>query len=128
MPPTVISGDVSGLDIADIEPVFRKFGITRLDTAATYVNGDSEQRIGDEGLGQRMTIDTKVKTAMPSTAGSLSATKIKESCAASLQRLKLQKVHVYYVHAPDYETPVAEQAKAMDELYREGKFEEVCVR
>jgi aryl-alcohol dehydrogenase-like predicted oxidoreductase len=39
----------------------------------------------------------------------------------SLQRLNVDYVDVYYQHAPDYDTPVDETMRALDDMVRSGK-------
>ena len=34
------------------------------------------------------------------------------------------KVKILYLHAPDHETPLLETLTAINDLYKEGKFEE----
>lgn len=51
--------------------------------------------------------------------------KIAESVGESMQRLGVQKVHVLYVHAPDKETPIVEQAEEFERQYELGRFEQV---
>lgn len=41
MAPTVIFGDIRGMEVEDAKPVLQKYSIKRLDTAAAYVRGDS---------------------------------------------------------------------------------------
>jgi aflatoxin B1 aldehyde reductase len=39
-----------------------------------------------------------------------------------LQHLGVDKVNVLYCHAPDFATPIAQQAKAMNDQYKRGRF------
>ncbi|KAG0376422.1 hypothetical protein BGX24_007770 [Mortierella sp. AD032] len=103
----------------EIINAFRKYGHTALDTARIYTDGNTEKMMGDLDL-QGLTVDTK---CFPIQLGGLEAGKVKHSLQLSLDALKTDKVHVFYLHAPDYATPIQETLKAVDELYREGKFE-----
>ncbi|KAG0270873.1 hypothetical protein BGZ95_001404, partial [Linnemannia exigua] len=98
---------------------FRKYGHTALDTARIYTDGNTEKMMGDLDL-QGLTVDTK---CFPLQLGGLEPSKVKHSLQLSLDALKTDKVLVFYLHAPDYATPIQETLKAVDELYREGKFE-----
>ena len=40
---------------------------------------------------------------------------------SSLQRLQTDYLDIYYMHAPDYETPIEESLEAMGRLVQEGK-------
>jgi len=123
--PSIFFGDIRDLEIAQVEPVLKHYGLTHLDSAAVYAGGESESRLGKAGLGRRgFTIDTKIFATRPSD-GTLSASAIEESSARSLQRLGVDHVHTLYAHGPDYATPIAEQAKAFDDVYRKGRFKEL---
>ena len=103
----------------EIISAFRSYGHTALDTARIYTDGNTEKMMGELDL-QGLTIDTK---CFPLQLGGLQAAKVKHSLQESLEALKTDKVYVFYLHAPDYATPIQETLKAVDELYREGKFE-----
>ncbi|KAF7193737.1 Oxidoreductase sirO [Pseudocercospora fuligena] len=126
MPPTVIFGDIRGMEVSEILPILQKYGINRLDSAASYVNGDSEKRLGDAGVGKTFTIDTKVAVSFPN-EGALTPEKITKSAKESLDRLKLETINVLYAHAPDHETPVADQAKGFNEVFKKGSISAVGV-
>lgn len=103
----------------EIISALRSYGHTALDTARIYTDGNTEKMMGDLDL-QGLTVDTK---CFPLQLGGLQAAKVKHSLQESLEALKTDKVHVFYLHAPDYATPIQETLKAVDELYREGKFD-----
>ncbi|KAF8942481.1 hypothetical protein BGZ47_006438 [Haplosporangium gracile] len=103
----------------EIISTFRSYGHTALDTARIYTDGNTEKMMGDLDL-QGLTIDTK---CFPLQLGGLQPAKVKHSLQESLDALKRNKVHVFYLHAPDYATPIQETLKAVDKLFREGKFE-----
>ena len=122
MPPTIIFGDLRNLSASEVHPILTRLGISRIDCAASY--DDSEAKLGDENMGASFVLDTKIETDMPLN-GTLSPEKIFSSARTSLQRMKVDKLNVLYAHAPDYATPVEEQAKAFDTLHREGVFDSV---
>lgn len=108
-------------------------GINFFDTAYIYgYDGDSERMIG-EVLGphrQEIVIATKcglhwgadrrqVRDARPET--------IRRQCAESLVRLRTEIIDLYYLHAPDPATPLAESAGALKELLDAGKVRAVGV-
>lgn len=97
-----------------------------IDTAERYSawvpghqGGESETLIGRwlagrPGLRERMVIATKV-------APPLTAARIAEQCEASLRRLGVDHVDLYYAHFPDAETPPEETLAALDALVGQGK-------
>ncbi|KAG9462983.1 hypothetical protein GDO78_022675 [Eleutherodactylus coqui] len=50
---------------------------------------------------------------------------VRQQLETSLQRLNMSSVQLFYLHAPDHQTPVAETLAACQELHREGKFKEL---
>lgn len=121
MPAQVIFGDVREHDPDELRLALKAAGITRIDTAARYMNGESEKKIGRAKLPDDFTIDTKVLTTIP-THGTLSAKAIEKSVTNSLDVLGVSKVNVLYCHAPDYATPLSEQARAFNDQYKQGRF------
>jgi aryl-alcohol dehydrogenase-like predicted oxidoreductase len=108
-------------------------GINFFDTAYCYgYDGESERMIA-RALGHRrdeIVIASKCgihwgpdlmqqKDARPET--------IRRQCDESLQRLGTDHIDLYYLHAPDPDTPLDESAGALDELRRSGKVRAVGV-
>jgi aryl-alcohol dehydrogenase-like predicted oxidoreductase len=90
-----------------------------------YVEGQSESILGRLLAGRRdkVVLATKVGNKMgdgPDDAG-LSRGAILKQIDASLRRLKMDYVDVYYQHLPDRATPLDETVAAMDDLVRQGK-------
>jgi pyridoxine 4-dehydrogenase len=52
---------------------------------------------------------------------------LKEACEASLKRLRVERIDVYYLHRPDPEVPYEESIGALRELRDEGKIRHVAV-
>ena len=121
MSPQLIFGDIKDLDPTELKSTLLKVGITRLDTAARYMNGDSEKKIGRAKLPDTFTIDTKILLTLPGD-GHLSAEAIEQSLSNSLHVLGVERVNVLYCHGPDFQTPIAEQARAFHEQYKTGRF------
>ncbi|MEW9032908.1 MAG: aldo/keto reductase family protein [Planifilum fimeticola] len=103
-----------------------ELGINFFDTANIYMNGEAERIVG-EALGkyprESYVLATKVWGPMgegPNDQG-LSRKHIVEQCEASLKRLGVDYVDVYYCHAFDPDTPLEETLRAMDDLVRQGK-------
>lgn len=101
-----------------------------IDTADSYsawvpghVGGESETIIGRwmaaRGCRHRMIIATKVGRC-PGRLG-LSAQNIRAGAEASLKRLDVDRIDLYYAHADDLNTPIDETLREFDALVREGK-------
>jgi len=101
-----------------------------IDTADSYsawvpghVGGESETIIGRwmaaRGNRSQMIIATKVGRC-PGRLG-LSAKNIRAGAEASLKRLDVDRIDLYYAHADDADTPMDETLREFDALIREGK-------
>jgi pyridoxine 4-dehydrogenase len=53
--------------------------------------------------------------------------RLKECCEGSLRRLRLDRIDLYQLHAPDPEVPLEESMGAMRELQEEGKVRHIGV-
>lgn len=109
-----------------------ELGINFFDTANVYRRGESEQVVG-EALAKyprsSYVLATKVRGPMgelPNQQG-LSRKHIIEQCDASLQRLGVEYIDLYYCHYPDADTPMEETLRAMDDLVRQGKVHYVGI-
>ena len=100
-------------------------GITTFDTANSYNTGASEEMLG-RVLSRRsddVVVSTKVGNRMseaPEDRG-LSATAIRRAIDGSLRRLGRDHIDIYYLHMPDWDTPIEESMQALDEAVRAGK-------
>jgi aryl-alcohol dehydrogenase-like predicted oxidoreductase len=110
---------------------FVEVGGNFIDTANVYAAGASEEILG-RIVGERrkdLIVATKVrfnanvflgKTVAPNQIG-LSRGHIMSEVEASLQRLKTDYIDLYQVHSWDFETPIEETMRALDDLVRHGK-------
>jgi aryl-alcohol dehydrogenase-like predicted oxidoreductase len=102
-----------------------KLGITLLDTADIY--GESERLVGKAIAGRRdqVLLATKFGFSGPATEPERtvdgSARYVKQACEASLRRLGLESIDLYYVHRVDPKVPIEETVGAMSKLVQEGK-------
>jgi aryl-alcohol dehydrogenase-like predicted oxidoreductase len=114
----------------DVLDAYAASGGNFIDTADVYsawvpghTGGESERIIGRwmaaRGSRNRMVIATKVGMA-PGLKG-LSAGTIRAAADASLRRLGVDRIDVYYAHADDPDTPLVESLRAFDALVKEGK-------
>lgn len=102
-------------------------GINFFDNADIYANGKAEEVMGQAIKNisrQNLVISSKVFwQTMPGPNGKgLSRKHIMESCEASLRRLGVDYLDIYFCHRYDPETPLDEVVRAMDDLIRQGKI------
>ncbi|KAF2100228.1 Aldo/keto reductase [Rhizodiscina lignyota] len=107
--------------IQEILNVMRKHGIKKLDTARSYGQGESEAVIGNLGLPKEFEVATKAATGTWEGAGKREH--VLEGAQLSLDALRISKIPIYFLHAPDETTPVADTMSAIQELYEHGHFE-----
>ena len=103
-------------------------GITFLDTADTYGIGDNEELIGKTIRGRRdeVFLATKfanIRTKQEPDKWSLSGKPeyVHSACDASLKRLGVDHIDLYYQHRVDPHTPIEDTVGAMAELVKAGK-------
>src|SRR5215218_7493163 len=95
-----------------------------LDTADVYGDGESERTLAPWLAQHRdeVVIATKVRMPVSDPPGEgLAPDRIRAACDASLQRLGIDVIDLYQVHAPDPETPLEETLEALDGLVKAGK-------
>lgn len=104
-----------------------ELGINLLDTADMYGRGANEQLVGRAIRGRRkgIVLATKfgiVRSDDPN-ARSVSGRPeyVRQSCDASLKRLGVDVIDLYYQHRVDPRTPIEETVGAMARLVEEGK-------
>jgi aryl-alcohol dehydrogenase-like predicted oxidoreductase len=106
-------------------------GVTHFDTADTYGHGHNEQLLGrflaEIGAQRRAQITVATKFGIVRKPGAYerridnSPAYIRSACEASLQRLGVDCIDLYYCHRRDTAVPIGEVAGAMAELVRAGK-------
>jgi aryl-alcohol dehydrogenase-like predicted oxidoreductase len=118
-------------DIESMATIHRsiELGITFLDTANAYGYGDNEILVGKaiRGIRDKVFLATKfgivrdkANPAVRSVNGKPEY--VRESCDASLKRLGVDTIDLYYQHRVDPSTPIEETVGAMAELVRAGKI------
>jgi len=102
-------------------------GVTFLDTSDMYGPFTNEQLVGRAIKGRReeVTVATKfgIERADDGTRLGIrgDASYIRHACDASLQRLGIEVIDLYYAHRTDPKTPIEETVGAMAELVAAGK-------
>jgi len=109
-----------------------ELGITFLDTADVYGYGDNEILVGKAIRGMRDNVFLATKfgivrsKADPSVRGvDGSPAYVRSSCDASLKRLGVDTIDLYYQHRVDPKTPIEETVRALADLVRAGKVRHV---
>ncbi|KAA6409414.1 MAG: Aldo keto reductase [Lasallia pustulata] len=111
-------------DCAAMLDVFQKHGHDEIDSARVYGGGSSEEYLGQLKWQERgIVMDTKLS---PRRFGQKSYTHkkddLKPGLLESLQALQTDKVDMWYLHAPDHNTPYEETLEAVNNLYKAGYF------
>lgn len=103
-------------------------GITFFDTADMYGPFTNEELVARALKGHRGEIILATKFGIvrdpkdPATSGiSGKPDYVRRACEASLRRLDVEVIDIYYQHRVDPETPIEETVGAMAELVRQGK-------
>jgi aryl-alcohol dehydrogenase-like predicted oxidoreductase len=100
-------------------------GITLIDTADMYGDGQSEEMLGQILGGRRKDVVLATKFAAPFTGmtggNRTSRQYIMTAVEASLARLKTDWIDLYQCHWPDPRTPIEETLRALDDLVHQGK-------
>ena len=105
-----------------------ELGVTFWDTADTYGIGDNEELLAKTLRGRRDQVFLATKFANVRTKADPSKWLIngkpeyvKSACEASLKRLGVDYIDLYYQHRVDPETPIEDTVGAMAELVQAGK-------
>jgi aryl-alcohol dehydrogenase-like predicted oxidoreductase len=117
------------VDDESIKTIHRalELGVTLLDTADMYGVGKNEELVG------RAIKDRRDQVVLATKFGNVRAEDgtflgingrpeyVKQACEASLRRLGVDHIDLYYQHRIDPKTPIEETIGAMAELVKEGK-------
>ncbi len=103
-------------------------GVTFLDTADMYGLGANEELVGRALRGRRHQVVLATKFGIvrdPGNPGKRAISGrpdyVRQACEASLRRLGVEVIDLYYQHRVDPATPIEETVGAMAELVRAGK-------
>ena len=108
-----------------------ELGINFFDTANVYSYGESEEILGEvlsEYDRDEMVVATKVYGQMRDddpNSGGLSRKTIEQELDNSLERLGMDTVDLYQIHRWDYDTPIEQTLRALDDAVRRGKVRHV---
>ncbi|MFD8384119.1 aldo/keto reductase [Streptomyces sp. NPDC059679] len=101
-------------------------GVTLLDTSDFYGVGHNEELIGRAIAGRRDEVVLATKFGFANRLGEPTlirgdAAYVRQACEASLRRLGVDHIDLYYQHRVDPQVPIEETVGAMAELVRAGK-------
>lgn len=100
-------------------------GITFIDTADGYAQGQSEAFVGKAAKDRRSQVIIATKFGAPMGKGpnerGASRYHVMEAVDASLRRLQTDYIDLYQLHLLDPSTPIEETMRALDDLIRAGK-------
>jgi aryl-alcohol dehydrogenase-like predicted oxidoreductase len=100
-------------------------GITLLDTANVYNEGESERVVGRAIAERRQAflVASKVGLARQGkNVEGLGKARVVAACDESLKRLGTDYIDVYYLHAPDHRTPIEDTLEGIAALLQTGKI------
>jgi aryl-alcohol dehydrogenase-like predicted oxidoreductase len=102
-------------------------GVTLLDTADVYGLGRNEKLVGGAIAGRRNEIILATKFGIVHDAEGRSVAvngrpeHVQQCCEASLSRLRVRSIDLYYLHRVDPSVPIEETVGAMARLVEQGK-------
>lgn len=109
-----------------------ELGINFLDTADVYGPYTNEELVGKAIRGRRDRVILATKFGIvrdpnnPHARGVNGKPEyVRQSCEASLKRLRVDYIDLYYQHRVDPETPIEETVSAMAKLVEEGKIRHI---
>lgn len=118
-----------GADKDECRKIFERYaelGGNFIDTANRYTNGTAETFVGEfiKGRRDQFVIATKYTLNMrpgDPNAGGSHRKNLVQSLEASLKRLQVDYIDLYWVHAWDRYTLIEEVMRALDDVVRQGK-------
>ena len=104
-------------------------GVTLIDTADAYGKGGANERLVGQAIrARRLEIVLASKFGLvpppgggPATEVDARPARVRLCCDASLQRMGVETIDLYYLHRIDPAVPIEETVGAMSDLVREGK-------
>jgi aryl-alcohol dehydrogenase-like predicted oxidoreductase len=123
-------GDVDESTAADLVAAAVDAGINAIDTANVYTAGRSEDVVGRLIAPHRDRVLLATKFGVPTNAddpnsGGTSRRSVIAACEASLRRMGVDHIDLYYIHRPSTQTAMDETLRALDGLVRAGKIRAV---
>ncbi|MBM7805692.1 aryl-alcohol dehydrogenase-like predicted oxidoreductase [Geodermatophilus bullaregiensis] len=100
-------------------------GVTFLDTSDVYGDGHNEELVGEAIAGRRDEVQLATKFSLSRRDGGMVVDgrpeNVRACVEASLRRLRVDVIDLYYQHRVDPAVPIEDTVGAMAELVRQGK-------
>ncbi|WP_194778203.1 aldo/keto reductase family protein [Pararhodonellum marinum] len=109
-------------EATDMVRYFLDQGNAEIDTAYVYNHGDTESMLGKILPNLNRNTFSIATKANPRITGRLDKAAIRMQCHESLERMKLDKVDILYLHMPDANTPIEESLEACALLHEENSI------
>jgi aryl-alcohol dehydrogenase-like predicted oxidoreductase len=104
-------------------------GVTLLDSADVYGNGHNEELVGRAIKGRRDQVVLASKFGQKRTEAGFGVdggpSYVQSACEASLKRLGVEHIDLYYQHRVDPKTPIEDTVGAMAKLVAQGKVRHI---
>jgi aryl-alcohol dehydrogenase-like predicted oxidoreductase len=114
-----------------LRSAFDTSGITLVDTAMSYGQGHNEELIGRALAEHDGPVEVATKYGITRTEHGVvldgRPQNVRGYCEASLARLGVETIDLYYLHRADPDVPVAESVGAMAQLVQAGKIRHIGV-
>jgi aryl-alcohol dehydrogenase-like predicted oxidoreductase len=123
---TPIYGEPEPADAIETLHRAAELGVDFIDTSDAYGQGKNEELVGRALAGRRgkYVVATKfgnLRRPDGTVAVDGRPEYVKEACEASLRRLAIETIDLYYIHRVDPSVPIEDTVGAMAELVRQGK-------
>lgn len=119
------SKEVGQSEVEEIIDQALDLGINFFDTANVYTEGRSEETLGQalKGRIDKVVLASKFSFPRKSSPNSWGASRyqLMQAVDASLRRLQIDHIDLYYTHRWDASTPIEETLRALDDVIRMGK-------
>ena len=105
-------------------------GMNHLDTAASYQGGENEKFVGSLIRDRRSSVFLATKYGITRTSEGVlkidnRPESIRAACEASLARLGIERIDLFYLHRIDPTVPIEESVGALEELIEAGKIRHI---
>jgi len=105
--------------------IFAAHGHNELDTARVYSGGTTEQYLGELEVQTKQGYKLATKLLPRKELGyDHTAEGLRKAVKESLSALNFNKVDILYLHAPDRQVPYLDTCRVMNELHKEGVYDE----
>lgn len=102
--------------------VLKQVGIKEIDTAEMYGDGRNEKDLGDSDVASTGLVVSTKNYGGWKKGYSLKPENMRKTTKASLERLHLDQVDIFYIHGPDRSMKLDDWVPTVQELYGEGAF------